>query len=51
MFQVVRVIQVVSGGEWWYVEDRNASRGYVPNSFLKEYPTDLSKAATAKNQS
>lgn len=38
--QVVRVIQVTTGGEWWYVEDRDANRGYVPNSFLKEYPKD-----------
>ena len=25
------------GGEWWYVEDRHGTRGYVPASYLKPY--------------
>ena len=35
--QVVRVIAISGGGEWWYVEDRHAVRGYVPASYLKPY--------------
>ena len=35
--QVVRVIATSGGGEWWYVEDRHANRGYVPASYLKPY--------------
>ncbi len=35
--QVVRVIQVTAG-EWWYLEDRHGSRGYVPYTYLKPYP-------------
>jgi len=33
--QVLRVLQVA--GEWWYVEDRARSRGYVPATYLKPY--------------
>lgn len=40
--QVVRVTEVGSG-EWWYVEDRNGNRGYVPHSYLKIYPTNATK--------
>ena len=35
--QVVRVLHATEG-EWWYVEDRNSNRGYVPHTFLKIYP-------------
>jgi hypothetical protein len=24
-------------GEWWYVEDRTAGRGYVPAAYLRPY--------------
>ena len=37
--QVVRVVQA-NVGEWWYVEDRDGVRGYVPHSYLKMYPTE-----------
>jgi len=33
--QAVRVVQV--SGEWWYVEDRTSSRGYVPAAYLRPY--------------
>jgi len=33
--QAVRVVQV--SGEWWYVEDRTANRGYVPAAYLRPY--------------
>eukprot|EP00092_Neocalanus_flemingeri_P059232 GFUD01070744.1.p1 GENE.GFUD01070744.1~~GFUD01070744.1.p1 ORF type:complete len:905 (+),score=202.84 GFUD01070744.1:37-2751(+) len=33
--QAVRVVQV--SGEWWYVEDRLGSRGYVPAAYLRPY--------------
>lgn len=33
--QAVRVVQV--SGEWWYVEDRNGNRGYVPATYLRPY--------------
>ena len=35
--QVVRVIAISGGGEWWYVEDRHQQRGYVPAAYLKPY--------------
>ena len=37
--QVVRVIAAsgAGAGDWWYVEDRHAARGYVPASYLKPY--------------
>ena len=35
--QVVRVIAISGGGEWWYVEDRHGVRGYVPASYLAPY--------------
>lgn len=40
--QVVRVIQVTLG-EWWYVENRDGLRGYVPHLYLKEYPTGVAQ--------
>jgi len=33
--QALRVVQV--SGEWWYVEDRNGNRGYVPAAYLRPY--------------
>ena len=33
--QVVRVIAL--SGDWWYVEDRTRTRGYLPASYLKPY--------------
>merc|ERR1712098_1031385 len=35
--QVVRVIATSGAGDWWYVEDRHATRGYVPASYLSPY--------------
>jgi hypothetical protein len=42
--QVIRVIQVTAG-EWWYLEDRHGSRGYVPHTYLKSYPAAAQAAA------
>jgi len=43
--QVVRVVHS-TGGEWCYVEDRHANKGYVPITYLKAYhqPPQLSTA-------
>lgn len=38
--QAVRVVQV--SGEWWYVEDRNGNRGYVPATYLRPYQSVFS---------
>ena len=55
--QVVRVVHS-TGGEWCYVEDRHANKGYVPISYLKAYQqpqqsttttTTSQAAATAEN--
>eukprot|EP00094_Tigriopus_californicus_P005635 TCALIF_05432-PA protein Name:"Similar to DNMBP Dynamin-binding protein (Homo sapiens)" AED:0.05 eAED:0.05 QI:0/0.53/0.43/1/0.8/0.87/16/1294/2068 len=43
--QVVRVIQVTLG-EWWYVENREGLRGYVPHLYLKEYPCGVPQIST-----
>ena len=43
--QVVRVVHS-TGGEWCYVEDRHANKGYVPISYLKAYQQPKQTTAT-----
>ena len=45
MIQVVRVVHS-TGGEWCYVEDRHANKGYVPISYLKAYQQPQQTTAT-----
>jgi hypothetical protein len=48
--QVLRVVHS-TGGEWCYVEDRNAKKGYVPISYLKVYIIEASDLALPSHNS
>lgn len=37
LFQPPNNLLLQVAGEWWYVENRLLSRGYVPASFLRPY--------------
>ena len=45
--QVVRVVHS-TGGEWCYVEDRHANKGYVPISYLKAYQQPQQTTTTSQ---
>ena len=38
-----------TGGEWCYVEDRHANKGYVPVSYLKAYQQPQQSTAESNN--
>ena len=49
-FDYVFKLQVHStGGEWCYVEDRHANKGYVPITYLKAYQQPPQQSTAENN--